>query len=1195
MLKVKSARTVGFVAAAALLLAGLALALWPTGAAQAQDSRTYSIGSAVTAGEGEDASLTITLGQNAPTGGLEFSVTPTYTGGMGRAAAADVSNIPATVTVPHGDSSATLRIALAHDQVEESDETFTVVIATQETGWSAASGGTDTATVTIQDRTVVVNFDQTAYTVTEGTDNNLMIALRLSRAAGREALINVNSTSGDRTTPYSIQIDATDAGAVEKLLWNLPDDDVAQAPWRYTLSLDIPEPAESAGFVAGTGATAMVTIHDDDPLADLQATSGDGQLSLAWTAPAGTVTGYDVQYKERDAPDAPAATPDDPSTGWVDAGHGAVATSHTITGLKNNLRHVMRVRAVNDTGSGPWSVTGGVPTTDPPRGAPTLEFSRHHGWLNEGSFSDYPVILSHNHLPVDTTVKIRVIDLPDFEKATETEDYTLSTRTLTLYAYEANEPPSVRVSARADRKTEGFEVVTLELVPVDGAPYTLGDNSRINIFIYDYSLSPELTISADTGSSPVSEGSTVQVTVRLPQSAPKGGTTVFPFALLTSTATEGETGDFTLSHRALRIPEGEDSATATLTIIDDDEIEHAETIVLGATSRNPRLTAASHLSITVQDNDPADLPPLHLNQAPTVSAALSDATIVNESGSRRAALAGVFSDVDGFALTLTAASSDETVATVSVASDFSTLTANARSRGTATITVTADDGRGGTVSDEFTVTVKAAPVVASPLPDVSDFTVGETRKVSLSGVFSDADGDDLTLSHRSSNLGVAWVARAVDGSGLIVSGESAGTATVTVTARDSDGNRVSDAFEVTVTRAQFQQLNNPPTVSAGISDATIVSESGTHETSLTGVFADGDGDDLTITAASSDESVATASVSADHSTLTVTVKARGTATITVTAVDGYGGSVEDSFTVTVKAAPVVAQPLGDVIGLELGATHDVSMSGVFSDADGDTVTVTEASSSDTSIAAVSVAIDGSTTAITAVTVFANSEGTATITVTAKDSDGNTVSDAFDVTVPAAEQQQQQRGVELPGPVLDLELTATHDSVSVSWSAPESEDAPDGYIVNIKRQGGGDGETRRPGAGKTTLTFRDLNGGSTYEVWVRAQNAAGKGERTHATITLPVELPGPVTGLEVTATESAVTVSWSAPETGGAPDGYIVHLKPEDGGKGRIRTPRAKKTQVSFDNLESGKTYRVWVRAQNAAGKGERIHASVTLP
>ena len=88
------------------------------------------------------------------------------------------------------------------------------------------------------------------------------------------------------------------------------------------------------------------------------------------------------------------------------------------------------------------------------------------------------------------------------------------------------------------------------------------------------------------------------------------------------------------------------------------------------------------------------------------------------------------------------------------------------------------------------------------------------------------------------------------------------------------GNRVSDAFDVAVTEApQLQQANQAPTVSSAI--ATIVSESGTKQVSLSGVFSDADSDPLTITAASSDEAKATVSVAAGYSTLTVTGKARG--------------------------------------------------------------------------------------------------------------------------------------------------------------------------------------------------------------------------------------------------------------------------------------------------------------------------------
>ncbi|MCY4555223.1 MAG: cadherin-like beta sandwich domain-containing protein, partial [Chloroflexi bacterium] len=222
------------------------------------------------------------------------------------------------------------------------------------------------------------------------------------------------------------------------------------------------------------------------------------------------------------------------------------------------------------------------------------------------------------------------------------------------------------------------------------------------------------------------------------------------------------------------------------------------------------------LTVTRGDPSAGDSSGVTAQSAPAVASPIADLTGLEAGSTRDVSLSGVFSDADGDSLTVTATSSDEAKATVTVAADGSKLTVTGVAVGTATITVTAADGNGGTVSDSFTVTVKSAPTVAAPIADLTGLEVGSTQDVSLSGVFSDADGDSLTVTAVSSDEAKATVTVAADHSKLTVTGVAVGTATITVTAQDADGNRVSDTFDAPVARkynaliAQVYEWRNDP-------------------------------------------------------------------------------------------------------------------------------------------------------------------------------------------------------------------------------------------------------------------------------------------------------------------------------------------------------------------------------------------------
>jgi len=467
------------------------------------------------------------------------------------------------------------------------------------------------------------------------------------------------------------------------------------------------------------------------------------------------------------------------------------------------------------------------------------------------------------------------------------------------------------------------------------------------------------------------------------------------------------------------------------------------------------------------------------NNAPIVINPLADIYLDEGFGTHNVDFTNVFEDPDGDALSYSVSSSNTSVVGVSVSGNNVVITE--AGVGSATVTLTADDGNGGTVSDVFTVTVNAvannAPIVINPLADIDLDEGFGTHNVDFTNVFEDPDGDALSYSVTSSNTSVVGVS--ISGNNVVITEAGVGSATVTLTANDGNGGTVSDVFTVTVNAA----ANNAPIVINPLADIYLDEGFGTHNVDFTNVFEDPDGDALSYSVSSSNTSVVGVSISGNN--VVITEAGVGSATVTLTADDGNGGTVSDVFTVTVNAAannaPIVINPLADIDLDEGFGTHNVDFTNVFEDPDGDALSYS-VTSSNTSV--VGVSISGNNVVITEAGV-----GSATVTLTADDGNGGTVSDVFTVTVNAA----ANNAPIVINPLADIDLDegfGTHnvdftnvfedpDGDALSYSVSSSNTS----VVGVSISGNNVVITEAGvGSATVTLTADDGNGGTVSDVF-----------------------------------------------------------------------------------------------------------------
>ena len=460
------------------------------------------------------------------------------------------------------------------------------------------------------------------------------------------------------------------------------------------------------------------------------------------------------------------------------------------------------------------------------------------------------------------------------------------------------------------------------------------------------------------------------------------------------------------------------------------------------------------------------------NRPPEVAGVIADLEVEVDSVVT-VEVAVFFTDPDGDDLEYAAASSDST--RVGVAVSGSTATVRGVAAGSATVTVTARDSEGLSAAQSFAVTVpNRAPEAVAMIADVEVY-VDSAVAVDVTAYFADPDEDELEYS--ASVLDTTLAAVAVSGGTVTVTGVAAGSTTVTVTARDPEGLTAEQSFAVTVP-------NRPPEA-AGTIAPRVVELNRSVSFDVSPYFTDPDGDDLTYSAASS--STARASVRVSGSVLVITGGRIGRATITVTAHDPDGLTAEQSFEVRIRRSNRAPRPAGtipDQAAKEDGTTS-VDVSPYFADPDGDPLTYSAASSS---ASTATVSVSGSTVSITG-----ESQGTAIITVTARDVGGLTATQGFDVTV-----QEPNRAPQPVGTIPD-QTVSTGGGVQVNVS---------GYFTDP------DGDDLDYSATSTsTATAAVTVSGGTVTVTGRSAGTA--------TITVTARDPGGLTAtqrFEVTVTE-----------------------------------------------------------------------------
>ncbi len=366
---------------------------------------------------------------------------------------------------------------------------------------------------------------------------------------------------------------------------------------------------------------------------------------------------------------------------------------------------------VGNTADTPGAYTLTIEDNDGGSG-PTVTIAADNPSVNEGS--DATFTLTANPAPTASlSVSVTVSQTGDFAASGETGSKTVTIGT--------SGTATLTVTTDDDSTQETNGVIRAEVNT--GANYRVGSSGTASMAILDNdgeTTTPSLpVVTVSAASSPITEGANASFTLTANPA---------PTASLSVSVTVAQTGDFATSGEtgSKTVTIGT-SGTATLTVaITDDSTAESSGSITATVNTGTDYTVGSPASATVvvRDNDGS-------NNAPTVAAPIPDQTATVGAAFSHTFPASTFNDADNDSLTYTETSPDW----LSFTANTRTFSGTPRTAGTVTVTVTANDGNGGSVTDSFVITVSAARTV--PATPATDTTPGSTPSSGGGGGRSD--------------------------------------------------------------------------------------------------------------------------------------------------------------------------------------------------------------------------------------------------------------------------------------------------------------------------------------------------------------------------------------------------------------------------------------------------------------------------